>query len=720
MLFAAAFVARDPSYFWRDDFQANYLPRFLEIARAVRHGEFPLLAPGTWQAGALGGEYQFAIFSPWSLACTTAVFAAGLSLPATAARLSILHIGLMAAGACRLARGRELPVPESLLVALVSALNGWVWVWGGMTWFVALAGLAWLPWAWWGLEHALAKESGIGRVMFAGVLLALLLTAGWHFACLMIGLVSAVLLLRAAVNGRLLSASRVLAVAWGVGIGLSAPTWLMLLEYSPWTLRSQVSAGHLSWVWSVPASGLVGLLVPAVSCAWSSFVPLRPHVCVELAGAFVPLAGIVAALICLSSADRRRMGWDLGLAAAALALAMGPGLGNFRWSFRWLPLFFVALSLAGGEGLARLRRAGSGTAFAGVCALGLAGFGLLAGLVAEEYSVTFPLYYGCGLVAACAIWACGVGRVGKVAGPWIPVLLVPATLGPLYAEPGLFLEFPTWKFSAEPGDAQRISPETTYLGVYSNSDVYDRPTGLQDCYGGNSPLYQGLLIAFVNGYSPLRFAGLSRLFGFGVSGAMSEEASTRVLHREAGPDGLLQLLGVDGLVVIRDRTSPDEVLRHQGWEMDGEWETGRVWHRLERPSTRVRVLASVEWVSDPEAVLRKLTEDRHGRVPLLVETAAPVPAPELGRADVRIVRESRNGIEIAVDHADPGRSVAVAVSRPWYPGYVATLQRRASARLPAGSRDSSRRSSARGERDSGRGIPPRRVAVRAALERPGR
>src|SRR6516162_5826833 len=81
MLFAAAFVARDPSYFWRDDFQANYLPRIQEVARAVRHGELPLLAPGTWQAGALGGEYQFAVFSPWSLACTTAVFAMGLSLP---------------------------------------------------------------------------------------------------------------------------------------------------------------------------------------------------------------------------------------------------------------------------------------------------------------------------------------------------------------------------------------------------------------------------------------------------------------------------------------------------------------------------------------------------------------------------------------------------------------------------------------------------------------
>jgi hypothetical protein len=536
-----------------------------------------------------------------------------------------------------------------------------------MTWFVALAGLAWLPWAWWGLEHALREESGGRRPLLAGVLLALLLTAGWHFACLMIGLVSAVLVLRAAMNGRLLSAYRVLAVAWGVGLGLSAPAWLMLLEYSPWTLRSQVAAGQLNWVWSVPASGLVGLLVPVVSCVWSSFTPIRLHVCVELAGAFVPLAGIVAALIRLSPADRRRMGWDLGLAAIALALAMGPGLGNFRWSFRWLPLFFVALSLAGGEGLAAMRRAGGRAAFVGFCALGLAGFGLLAGLVAEEGFITFPLYYGTGLMAACAVWACAVGRVGRVIGPWIPVVLVPGTLAPVYAEPDLFLEFPTWTYSAEPDDARRVSPETTYLSVYGNGDMYDRPIGLQDCYGGNSPLYQGL--TFVNGYSPLRFAGLSQLFGFGVSGAMSEEAAMRMLLREAGPDGLLQLLGVDGLVVIRNRTS----LGRQGWKMDGEWQTGRVWHRLARPSPRVRVLESVEWVSDPESVLRRLTEARHGPVPLLVEATAPTPALALGRADVRIVRESRNGIEIAVDRADPDRSLAVAVSRPWYPGYVATL-----------------------------------------------
>jgi hypothetical protein len=429
----------------------------------------------------------------------------------------------------------------------------------------------------------------------------------------------------------------------------------------------------------VPAGGLVGLLVPVVSCAWSSFVPLRPHVCVELAGAFVPLAGVVAALIRLSPSDRRRMGWDLGLAAVALGMAMGPGLGNFRWSFRWLPLFFVALSLAAGEGLAAMRRAGGGTAFVGLCALGLAGFGLLAGLVAEEGAITFPLYYGAGLTAACAVWACAVARAGRAIGPWIPVVLVPGTLAPMYAEPDLFLEFPTWSYSAEPDDAPRVSPETTYLGVYGNGNMYEQPTGMQNCYGGNSPLYRGL--TFVNGYSPLRFAGLSQLFGFGVSGAVSEEAATRVLHFEAGPDGLLQLLGVDGLVVIRDPSTPDEdeLLRRQGWHMDGEWHRGRLWHRLARPSPRVRVLESVEWTSDPEIVLRRLTEVRHGPVPLLVEAAAPVSAPELGRSDVRIVREGRNGIEIAVDHADPGRSVAVAVSRPWYPGYVARLN---GARVP--------------------------------------
>jgi hypothetical protein len=671
MLFAVIFAVRDRSYFWRDDFQANYLPRFQEVARAVRHGEFPLLAPNTWQAGALGGEFQFAVFSPWSLACVSIVFAAGSSLPVTAATLSILHFGLMASGACRLARSRGLPAPESLLVALTSALNGWIWVWGGMTWFVALAGLAWLPWAWFGLEHALREQPRIGRSVLAGVLIALLIMAGWHFACLMIGLVSAVLLLRATIHGRLRLACRVMSVAWGVGVGLSAPAWLMLLEYSSWTLRGQVPAGQLNWVWSVPPRGLIGLLMPAVSCTWSSFDPLRAHLCVELAGAFVPLAGVVAALIRLSPADRRALGWDLGQSALVLALAMGPGVGSFRWSFRWLPLFFLSLSLAAGEGLARMRRSGGGTAFVGLCALVLAGVGLLAGIVVEEGSLTFPLHYGFGLTAACAAWGCALGRIGKVAGPWIPAILVLGSLGSLYTEPDCFRDLPTWIFTPESGNLQRVSPGITYLGIYSNSDVYGRPTGLQECYAGNSFLYPGL--TFVNGYSPLRLAGLSRLFGFGVSGAMSEEASRRMLHLEAGPSGLLELLGVDGLVVIRDRTSPDEALRRQGWDINAEWDTGRVWHRLERPSPRVRVLAKVDWISDSETALREFTENRHGPVPLLVDAPIPVPAPELGQAHVRIIRERRNSIEVAVDHADPGRSVLVAVSRPWYPGYTATL-----------------------------------------------
>jgi len=675
MSFAAPFAVLDPAYFWRDDFQANYLPQLQQVANAVRQGEFPLLVPGTWQAGNTGGEFQFGIFSPWSLACVTAVFSLDLSLPLTAAVLSIVHLGLMAAGASRLARSRGLPVPESMLVAVVASLNGWMWAWGAIAWFVALAGLAWLPWAWWGLERAIDRETTFWRTIVAGLLIALLITGGWHFGCLMLSLVSLGLLARAATERRLLFAWKRVLLAWSLGLGLSAPAWLMLVEYSPHTLRGSVSAREISWAWSVPVAALPGLLVPAFSCTWSGFTSFRPHNCVELAGAFVPVAAVIAGLVRLKSSDCRRLIWDIGMALIVLALAMGPGIGNFRWSFRWLPLFFLFISLAGAQALALLRCSARGSIMFARWSVPLAAAGLGMAVLAEESSLDFALRYGAGLLVACMAGAMLIGRRLAFARVWFPVALSVASLWPYYARPSLFLEVPTWRFTNEFLSEIRLPGEITYLGVYGKSDIYrdvnSRPACLQESFGGNSFLYDGY--TFVNGYSPLRFAGLSQLFGFGVSGAMSEDAAERVLRQELGPDGLLELLGVDGLVLIGAESSTVSTPELRGWQRAAKWNSGEAWIRRDRPSRRVRVLQNAEWIETSAEILQHLSQYRNGPLPLLVHGRRPESSQSLGSARVRIARETRTRIEIDVSEADPERSILVAVSRPWYPGYVARL-----------------------------------------------
>src|SRR5262249_2740484 len=159
-------------------------PGYCEIARSLGEGEFPLLTPFSWHGGGLGGEFQYGIFSVWLLGCSIGVFALKLSLPLTAAVLSILHLAVMACGGFLLAPLNGLSPALGLLVAVIGALNGWMFVWGSMTWFAALASLAWLPWVWWGLERALLRKGTCCRFLPAGIFIYLAITAGWPFTVL--------------------------------------------------------------------------------------------------------------------------------------------------------------------------------------------------------------------------------------------------------------------------------------------------------------------------------------------------------------------------------------------------------------------------------------------------------------------------------------------------------------------------------------------------------
>src|SRR5437870_3880383 len=95
---------RDPYFFWHDDFQTQHLPASFEIANAWLNGEVPLLSRHSWFAGALAGEYQYGVFSPFLTICNIVVWRLGLSLPISAAFLAIVHLALVGSGAYLLGR----------------------------------------------------------------------------------------------------------------------------------------------------------------------------------------------------------------------------------------------------------------------------------------------------------------------------------------------------------------------------------------------------------------------------------------------------------------------------------------------------------------------------------------------------------------------------------------------------------------------------------------
>jgi hypothetical protein len=122
----------------------------------------------------------------------------------------------------------------------------------------------------------------------------LTLSAGSPFAVLMLGVISAWLLLKTwSTAGRIRSVLPIV-FGWIAGLGLSAPAWLMLVEYYRFSTRG-AWPDALQWSWVVPWDAWLGLALPSYTTDWRHFFgTLHPHFCIEMAGGLVPLAGVVA------------------------------------------------------------------------------------------------------------------------------------------------------------------------------------------------------------------------------------------------------------------------------------------------------------------------------------------------------------------------------------------------------------------------------------------
>ncbi len=332
---AAALASIDPSFFVKDDFHLEFLPASHEIARAWTAGEFPLLTRASWMCSALAAEYQFGVFSVFRMLLEALVWLLPLTLTARGALLFIVHISIAAAGAFLLARSYGVRASSALMVAIIAGLNGWM-LWWGTTWYAIAAGFAWLPWYW----LALRTRKWLG----AAIALYLLIAAGAPFVVLM---AAPVALVNAIANRR--DAWKI-AGASALGLLLSAPAVLMLLEYFPATARSN-AATAFETIWVVPVRALLAFVIPAFPARWEAFggTVMRPSV--EMVGALVPLIALMG---------KRKLRFrtpEVFLALFLLILMLLPSAGPFRWPFRWLPLFHLVLAILGAIALENIKRA---------------------------------------------------------------------------------------------------------------------------------------------------------------------------------------------------------------------------------------------------------------------------------------------------------------------------------------------------------------------------
>ncbi len=657
VVFSLLLLARDPVIFWNDDYEISILPVCADIARAWGQGEFPLLSPYSWVCGNLAGEFQYGTFSLFINALIVAIWKLPLTFPQQAAALSMGHLAVLGSGAFVLARERNLSVPNSLLVALIGSLNGWIICWGASDWFGALGAFAWLPWAWWGAERALDPTRTRWRFLWPAPFVYLLVTGGFPYTVLMLLLVVGWLALREIISSRGLSRIGPMIIGGVLGFGLAAPAWLALLEHVHGSAREALQpSSHFQWL--VPWNAWPALVLPSWTVKWPDFSSrLTPHTTTELACGLIPVPVIIAAVIAKAGAFMRKIKWELALLLFVAVLAMIPTAGVFRWSFRWLPLFHLVLAICAAEAL-KLTTEGAEIAeekpnqkFSVFAAVESPAFLLLVILIvlvlaANVFGLNgdylFPL--SAILVALAVLWLIVEHSAPWRVREWSPAAIVFIALLSTYLCIPPNCGVPKYNFAQSLLRPEPLEPQRLYLSFYPSpehayrEEAHPQPVG-QTVRPGSTSMWAGL--RFVNGYSPIRPAGVARDFAAAIHGEIDANMAEWLAWSEAHQDALLERLGVDGIIIAKEFDFAP--LPSSDWRLVAANDEGRVFHRRGEAMARVR---SVDW--DKSHALAAISD----------------------------IVDRRNSVDCSVKVPAGTRGALLAFSRPYFRGYRAWLGER--------------------------------------------
>jgi hypothetical protein len=205
---------------------------------------------------------------------------------------------------------------------------------------------------------------------------------------------------------------------------------------------------------------------------------------------------------------------------------------------------------------------------------------------------------------------------------------------------------PRYNFSQDLLKPAPLDPQRLYLSVYPWAELtyasVNKPQSVgQTLRPGSTSMWAGL--RFINGYSPIRAAGVAREFATSIHGEINPDVGGNLLNHQAGRDGLLDLMGVDGIVVAQEESitpQPDSE-----WELVVSTDEGNVFHRRSAPFSRVRSVASIDSRPNDQFALATISQ----------------------------VNDSRNFVNTDIDVPAGGRSALLTFSRPYFRGYQAWL-----------------------------------------------
>jgi hypothetical protein len=645
--FCLILLWHDPFVFWNDDYELSVLPVFADVARGWSEGHWPLLSPYSWVCGNLAGEFQYGTFSLFINTVVVLIWKFPLTFAQQAAALSITHLSVLAVGAFLLARDRRFSIALSVFVALVASLNGWIICWGATDWFGALGAFAWLPWAWWGAGRALDQKRTKWRFLWPAPFVYLVVTGGFPYTVLMLALLIAWLSIK--LIGETRSIVSIFPLWFGtlLGLGLSAPAWLSILDLIQGSARElQPASAH--WQWLVPPAALPGLILPSWTVNWADFYThYVPHTATELACGLVPPMALLAGLVACGRQLVRQIKWELILLLLVLLLAMLPTAGVFRWSFRWLPFFHLILAICAAEALRPLYDsirprppAPATTAL------------VLVVLIAVTMSIlnrggqyAFPLTWIFLGLAALWFFLDVFFRNSKVR-EWTPAAITFLGLLTTYLCIPPNCGVPKFNLSQKLLEPAPLDPQRLYLSIYPWAEqtywVEKKPQPVgQIVRPGSTSMWAGL--HFINGYSPIRPAGVAREFYATIHGEIDPATGMYLLNDQAGADGELARIGVDGIVVAREVDIFPQPASE--WELITAADEGRVFHRRGAPFARVRSVTSIDSRPNEQFVA----------------------------ATISRINDSRNRVELDVDVPNGDRSALMTFSRPYFRGYEAWL-----------------------------------------------
>jgi len=150
-------------------------------------------------------------------------------------------------------------------------------------------------------------------------------------------------------------------------------------------------------------------------------------------------------------------------------------------------------------------------------------------------------------------------------------------------------------------------------------------------------------LRFINGYSPIRAAGAAREFATSIHGEINPDVGSNLLNHQAGSDGELALMGVDGVVVAQELSITPEPSSE--WDLVVLTDEGNVFHRRGAPFARVRSVPSIDSRPNEQFALATITQ----------------------------VNDSRNFVNADIDVPAGDRPALLIFSRPYFRGYKAQI-----------------------------------------------